>query len=73
MNLDMQFVEKVEKEFFRTDQDIGANSNTLVVWNQVRKWVGLSELTKDCLPAYCSIHGVYHVIKSGYGCVRKEK
>lgn len=74
MNLiDKDFIEKVEKAYFRTDEDTGANWNALFVWNRVRDHVGLSQLRKEDLPAYCQIHRTYHVINKDYGCERKAK
>lgn len=61
----------VEADHFRTDQDTGANSNTLLVWNRVRKYAGLPELTKEQLPAFCKVHNTFHKIKKDYGCKRE--
>lgn len=71
--LDSTFIANVEKDYFRTDCDVGANSSVMLIWNQVRRHVGLDELKVEDLPAYCTQHGKYHVIRSDYGCVRDAK
>lgn len=70
--IDMCFVQEVEKAHFRTAGDTGANPNALLIWNCVRRHLGLKELTKEELPAYCMTHKCYHVIKTDYGCRRIE-
>ncbi len=70
--LDLAFVEEVEASQFRTDTDTGANECALLIWNMVRKHVGLPRLDKDDLPAFCSTHKKYHLIQSDYGCVRYQ-
>lgn len=68
-----QFIKETEKAHFRTDSDTGANPNALFIWNLLRKWAELPQLKKEDLPAYCSTHEKYHVIKEDYGCKRKIK
>jgi hypothetical protein len=48
MNL-QEFIEDVEKCHFRTGHDTGANHNALFVWNILRQYAGLEELTRDDL------------------------
>jgi hypothetical protein len=67
------FIDSVEKRYFRTIEDTGANDNALFIWNRVREELaGLSKLTIDDLPAYCSTHMRYHKIDNSKGCVRKK-
>ena len=66
----LAFIEKTENSYFRTDGDIGANWNALIVWNQVRKFAGLKELDKDDLPTYCDECNHYHVL--GTGCIKEK-
>jgi hypothetical protein len=70
--IDLAFVQQVERDHFRTVSDTGANENAMFIWNQVRRHVGLTPLSKDDLAAFCKTHKVYHVIRKGYGC-EKEK
>jgi hypothetical protein len=69
--IDADFIKKVEAEHFRTDQDTGANSCALFIWNLVRAHAGLPTLKKSDLRAYCETHGKYHVIMEDYGCIRR--
>jgi hypothetical protein len=71
MTIDDQFVKEVEESHFRTNEDTGANSNALLIWNMVREHVGLPRLDILDLPAYCITHKTYHVIRPSYGCKRK--
>jgi len=45
----VEFIEDVEKSHFRTNGDIGANSNALFVWNLLREYAGLPRLSHDDL------------------------
>lgn len=45
----IEFIEQTEKAYFRTNMDTGANMNALFVWNRVREFAGLPELTHDDL------------------------
>lgn len=69
--IDEKFIAEVERQHFRTDEDTGANSNGLMIWNLVRKEFGYVPLMKQDLPAFCTTHKCYHIIKGGYGCARK--
>jgi hypothetical protein len=69
-NIDPDFIKHVEDNYFRTNQDIGANLNTLFIWNLVRNEAGLGVLRFVDLPAYCITHERYHQIKEEYGCKR---
>lgn len=71
--IDTAFIKQIEESHFRTNEDTGANSNALFIWNLVRQHIGLHILRLDDLPAYCSAHGKYHVINREYGCLRKNK
>jgi hypothetical protein len=71
-NIDVEFIKQVEAAHFRTVQDTGANHNALLIWNCVRKHVGLPALTLDDLPRYCVAHNCYHLIRQDYGCVERE-
>lgn len=70
--IDAEFIKHVESTQFRTNTDTGANECALLVWNMVRKHVGLPRLDKNDLPAYCVVHKEYHVINEDYGCKRKD-
>jgi hypothetical protein len=65
------FIAAIEAAHFRTDEDRGANTNALFIWNRVREFAGLPELKRVDLPAYCFKHETYHPIREGYGCERK--
>ena len=69
--IDKDFIASVEKNYFRTNQDIGAEYNALFIWNIVRKEAGLEPLKMDDLPAYCMTHKMYHKIQPDYECIRK--
>lgn len=43
------FIESVEHDLFRTQHDIGASTNALLVWNRVRAAAGMDRLTMDDL------------------------
>jgi hypothetical protein len=43
------FVESVERSYFRTNSDTGANSNALAIWGRVRDAAGMDRLTMDGL------------------------
>ena len=43
------FIESIERAHFRTHGDTGANTNALLIWNQVRKAASMGSLTKDDL------------------------
>ena len=45
----LEFIADVESRHFRTQYDTGANINTMIVWNMLRKFAGLDELTRDDL------------------------
>lgn len=45
----LEFINKTERDHFRTHQDVGANWNALFVWNQLREFAGLPRLTKHDL------------------------
>lgn len=55
-----QFIAGVEARNFRTVQDTGANQNAMFLWNQLRRFAGLPEITRDSLPAYCVTCKTYH-------------
>lgn len=42
----------VENAHFRTNKDTGANPNALLVWNALRRQLGLPWLSLDDLPKY---------------------
>jgi len=63
------FIAHMEKHYFRTDADTGANENALFVWNLVREYAGLPKLTLKDLPAFCVTCGRYHKNP----CKRKEE
>jgi len=67
----VEFIQKVEKDHFRTVTDTGANPNALFIWNLVREEAGLPRLDPKDLPAFCVTHGKYHILREDYGCVRK--
>jgi hypothetical protein len=68
------FIENMERSYFRTNEDTGANLNALFIWNLVREYAKMEKLAWEDLPAHCKVHNTYHVIKEDYGCVRtKEK
>lgn len=46
-----QFINESEGKWFRTASDTGANSNALFVWNRLRVWAGMPELTIEDLEA----------------------
>ncbi len=69
-DLDKEFVQKIESQYFRTDKDTGAGLNTILVWNQVRRHVGLEGITWEDLPAWCQTHKKYHKIIEDYDCKR---
>lgn len=56
----VEFVQDVENRFFRTNQDTGANSNAMMIWNLVRNHFGLPRLRKDDLPSWCPECKEYH-------------
>lgn len=70
--LDLEFVEQIEKAHFRTRNDTGANLNALLIWNCVRKHVGLKPLTVEDLPAFCDTHNTVHIIRPDYNCKMRE-
>lgn len=45
----LDFITDVESRHFRTQYDTGANMNAMIIWNMVRKFAGLEELTRDDL------------------------
>ena len=45
----LDFIDDVESRHFRTQYDTGANINAMIVWNMLRKFAGLDELTRDDL------------------------
>lgn len=69
--IDDAFIKDVESKYFRTNTDTGANDNALFIWNRVRNHVGLKNLVKTDLPAWCVTHKKYHVIQKDYGCQRQ--
>lgn len=42
--IDLEFIADIERRFFRTEHDTGANINALMIWNLVRKEAGLPKL-----------------------------
>ncbi len=46
-----EFIADVESRLFRTATDIGANLNALLVWNELREFAELPELTFQDLEA----------------------
>lgn len=64
------FIAQVEKDYFRTDKDVGANFNTLFIWNLVREFAGFNKLKLENLPSYCEVHDDWHIIRQDYGCER---
>lgn len=69
---DNAFILATERAHFRTDQDTGANSAVLMIWNMVRQHFGKLPLKREDLPAFCVTHDKYHKIEADYGCKRKE-
>lgn len=45
----LAFIDDVERSMFRTDMDTGANTNALIVWNQLRMYAGLPALSRTDL------------------------
>lgn len=43
------FIEDIERRYFRTDSDTGAGDNALFIWNRVREHAGMKPLTKGDL------------------------
>lgn len=64
----LELIETVEKAHFRTQEDTGANSNAILIWNCVRRFAGLPEIFRSDLPGYCHTHDCYHIIRLDYGC-----
>jgi hypothetical protein len=64
------FVAKIEENYFRTNEDVGASLNVLLIWNQVRQHLGLEKLEIKDLRAHCKTHDEYHVIQPEDGCER---
>lgn len=60
------FISNVESKHFRTVHDTGANSNTLMVWNEVRKYAGLDSLGLNNLSKWCERCGYYHLNPHNY-------
>jgi hypothetical protein len=56
----LKFIEALEKAHFRTKDDTGAHPNAMMIWNRVRVFAGLEQLTLDDLPALCNKCGNYH-------------
>jgi hypothetical protein len=57
----LRFIAETERKHFRTVADHGANPHSMMFWNMLRKFAGLSELTLDDLPAWCPTCKRYHV------------
>lgn len=55
-----EFIQSVERDHFRTVHDSGAHPNSLMIWNRVRIFAGMHELTRSDLPAPCNACGNYH-------------
>ena len=53
-------VTDIESSHFRTEHDTGANPNALLVWNWVRRWVGLPYIDRNSLRKYCKACDTYH-------------
>lgn len=45
----LEFIEDAESRFFRTGHDTGANPCALSVWNHLRSYAGLEDLTQHDL------------------------
>jgi hypothetical protein len=71
--IDLDFIKEVEKHHFRSAGDTGAHPNAMMIWNIVRRHVGLPRLTEEDLPRYCVSHDCYHVIRLDYGCQERKK
>jgi len=71
--IDKEFIEYVEKQYFRTNVDTGANDNAMFIWNLVRQHTGLRPLSISDLPRYCMTHKRYHTLFSEYGCIGKDE
>lgn len=56
----------------RTEHDSFAGDQALMVWNTVRKHVGLPPLSREDLNRWCQTHKKYHVIREEYGCVYQK-
>lgn len=42
--IDLEFIADIERRFFRTEHDSGADLNALMIWNLVRQEAGLPKL-----------------------------
>ena len=71
--IDTDFVAKMEAAYFRTNEDVGANLNALLIWNCVREHLKLPKLDLNDLPAHCSTHDEHHIIRPNYGCKRTKQ
>jgi len=67
------FIKRVEEAHFRTRYDSGAHPNAMLIWNQVREFANLPRINLKDLPAHCSVHNRYHVIREDYGCAPVEE
>lgn len=56
-----KLIKQVEADHFRTDQDSGANSLVMMVWNNVRIHAGLPRLTREDLPTWDPVKKAYLV------------
>ena len=55
----LNFIEKTEASLFRTNMDTGANPNALIVWNHLREFAGLDDLThKDLQQRHADDRGI---------------
>lgn len=71
--IDLDFVKMVEAYHFRSTGDTGAHPNAMMIWNIVRRHVGLPRLTEEDLPRFCTTHDCYHVIRPDYSCKDRVK
>jgi hypothetical protein len=66
------FIADVEARHFRTVNDTGANLNALMIWNRVREFAGLPELTMDELAAKYPGGGEWKALKVKYRAAHGE-
>jgi hypothetical protein len=65
-------MEEIEKEHFRTVEDTGANPCALLVWNALRRRVGLPSVWKEDLASYDDVKGEYVMPKDSKLLTNKQ-